>query len=145
MRLEWILLAEGAGTNGVGSVTAISINSNVLATPTVPVSTKRVVIMHFVGEPGESAGLAGRDVTVTVRVVSPSGDAILAHSVTGKFAAPTWPELPSGLDIAAELQLRITEYGTHDIVVSAQTDADNPMEGRTRLYVMEPPQTNRSA
>jgi hypothetical protein len=138
MRLEWILLAEGAGTNAVGSVTAISINSNVLAAPTVPVSTKRVVVMHFVGEPGESAGLAGRDVTVTVRVVSPSGDAILAHSGTGKFVAPKWPELPSGLDIAVELPLRITEYGVHDIVVSAQANDATTMEGRTRLYVMEP-------
>jgi hypothetical protein len=138
MRLEWILLAEGAGTNAVGSVTAISINSNVLATPAVPVSTKRVVVMHFVGEPGESAELAGQDITVTVRVVSPSDEAILAHSVTGKFVAPIWPELPSGLDIAAELPLRITEYGVHDIIVSAQANGTTPMEGRTRLYVMEP-------
>jgi hypothetical protein len=138
MHLEWILLAEGAGTNAVGSVTAISINSNVLATPTVPVSTKRVVVMHFVGEPGESAGLADRDITVTVRVVSPSGDAILAHSATGKFIAPTWPELPSGLDITVELPLRITEYGVHDIVVSAQASDATTMEGRTRLYVMKP-------
>lgn len=138
MRLEWILLAEGASTNAAGSVTAISINSNVLATPTVPASTKRVVIVHFVGEPGESAELAGRDVTVTVRVISPSGDTILAHSVTGKFAPPTWPELPSGLDIAVELPLRIAEHGAHDIVVLAEANDATTMEGRTRLYVVEP-------
>lgn len=139
MRLEWILLAEGVGTNAVGSVSAISINSNVLATPSVPVQTKRVVIAHFVGEPGESAHLVGQDVTVTARVLSPSGDAVLAQSVTGKFGAPIWPELPSGLDIAIELPLRITEYGAHDIVVSAQADGGAAMEGRTQLHVMAPP------
>src|SRR6266851_3454363 len=139
MHLEWILLAEGAGTNATGSVSAISINSNVLATPSVPVTTKRVVIAHFVGEPGESAHLAGRDVTVTARVLSPSGDAVLAHSATGKFVAPAWPELPSALDIAIELPLRITEYGAHNIVVSAQADDGAVMEGRIQLYVMEPP------
>jgi hypothetical protein len=143
MRLEWILLAEGIGTNSTGSVSAISINSNVLATPSVPVSTKRVVIAHFVGEPGESAHLAGRNVTVTARVLSPSGDAVFAQSATGKFVAPTWPELPSGLDIAIELALRITEYGAHDIVLSAQADDGAAMEGRTQLYVMEPPDTAR--
>ncbi|HUY44800.1 MAG TPA: hypothetical protein VMV92_03610 [Streptosporangiaceae bacterium] len=143
MHLEWILLAEGVGTNATGSVSAISINSNVLATPSVPVSTKRVVIAHFVGEPGDSAHLAGRDVTVTARVLSPSGDAVLAHSATGKFVAPAWPELPSGLDIAVELPLRITEYGAHDIVISAQADDGTVMEGRIQLYVMEPPTAAR--
>lgn len=143
MRLEWILLAEGVGTNATGSASAISINSNVLATPSVPVPTKRVVIAHFVGEPGESAHLAGRDVTVTARVLSPSGDAVLAHSATGKFVAPAWPELPSGLDIVIELPLRITEYGPHDIVVSAQADDGAVMEGRIQLYVMEPPPAAR--
>jgi hypothetical protein len=139
MRLEWILLAEGAGTNAVGSVSAISINSNVLATSSVPVSTKRVVIAHFVGEPGESAHIAGRDITVSARVLSPSGDAILVHSVTGKFIAPAWPELPSALDIVIDLSFRITEYGAHDIVVSAQAEDEAVMEGRIQLYVMEPP------
>jgi hypothetical protein len=143
MRLDWILLAEGAGTNAVGSVSAISINSNVLATPSVPLPTKRVVIAHFVGEPGESAHLAGQDVTVTARVLSPSGDAVLVHSATAKFGAPIWPELPSALDIAIELPLRITEYGAHDIVVSAQADDGAVMEGRIQLYVMEPPPTTQ--
>jgi hypothetical protein len=139
MRLEWILLAEGAGTNAVGSVSAISINSNVLATPSVPVPAKRVVIAHFVGEPGESAHLAGQNITVAARVLSPSGDAILVQSVTGKFIPPAWPQLPSGLDIVIDLSFRITEYGAHDIVVSAQADDGTVMEGRIQLYVMEPP------
>jgi hypothetical protein len=143
MRLEWILLADGAGTNAVGSLSAISINSNVFLTTSVPVSTKRVVIAHFVGEPGESAHLAGQDVTVTARVLSPSGEAVLAHSATGKFGAPIWPELPSALDIAIELPLRITEYGAHDIVVSAQADDGAVLEGRIQLYVLEPPPAAR--
>jgi hypothetical protein len=142
MRLEWILLAEGVGTNAVGSMTAISINSNVLATPAVPVTTKRVVIMHFVGEIGESAALDGRDITVSVRVLSPSGDPILANSANGRFQAPTWPGLPSGLDIAIEMSLRITEYGIHNIAVTAQADDETTLEGRTQLYVMEPSRPN---
>jgi hypothetical protein len=139
MRLEWILLAEGAGTNAAGSVSAISINSNVLATSSVPVPAKRVVIAHFVGEPGESADIAGRDVTISARVLSPSGDAILVNSATGRFVASAWPELPSGLDIVTDLSFRITKYGAHDIVVSAQADDGAVMEGRIQLYVMEPP------
>jgi hypothetical protein len=142
MRLEWILLAEGAGTNAAGAVTAISINSNVLAIPTVPVSTKRAVIMHFAGEAGESAALAGRDVTVSIRVLSPSGDPILALSAGAKFQAPTWPGLPSGLDILVEVPLRITEYGAHDIAVTAQADDETTLEGRTQLYVMDSSQPN---
>jgi hypothetical protein len=111
--------------------------------PTVPVTTKHVVVLHFAGEPGESAALTGKDVTASVQVVSPAGNAILAHSATGKFAASIWPEMPSGLDITVELPLRITEYGTHEIIVSDQTAAENStMEGRTNLYLMEPPKMN---
>jgi len=139
MRLEWILLAEGAGTNAVGNVSAISINSNVFPTPSIPASTKRVVIAHFIGEPGESADLAGQDITIDARVLSPSGNVALANSATGKFGSPTWPELPSAMDIMIELQLRITEYGAHDVVVSAQAESGAVMEGRIQLHVMEPP------
>lgn len=139
MRLEWILLAEGAGTNASGIVTAISINTNVVATPTVPVTTKRVVLTHFVGEPGEAADLAGKDLSVSVRVMSPSGNPILANTATSKFNLPVWPELPSGLDIAIELQLRVNEYGTHEIAVTAQADNETMLEAHTYLYVMQPP------
>jgi hypothetical protein len=139
MRLEWILLAEGAGTNASGIVTAISINTNVLATPTVPVTTKRVVLTHFVGEAKEAVDLAGKDLSVSVQVMSPSGKPILANTATSKFNMPVWPELPTGLDIAIELQLRVTEYGTHEITVTAQTDNEATMEAHTYLYVMQPP------
>lgn len=139
MRLEWILLAEGAGTNAIGSVSVISINANVVATPSVPASTKRVVVAHFSGEPGESEHLAGQELTVSARVVGPSGDAILAHSATGKFGAPIYPELPSGLDIMIELPLRVTEFGEHEIVVIAQAENGASMEGHIQLYVMTPP------
>lgn len=139
MRLEWILLAEGAGTNASGILTVISINTNVLATPNIPVATKRVVVAHFVGEPREAADLAGKDLSVSVKVTSPSGKPILVSSATSKFNVPAWPELPNGLDIALELQLRLNEYGTHEVVVTAQTDEKSTMEGRTYLYVMQPP------
>src|SRR5215469_15336594 len=96
MRLEWVLLAEGVGTNSAGAVTAISINQNVFATQSLPATTKRVILAHFAGEVEETAGLAGKEVTVSVQVLSPSGEAVFATSAGGKFPPPTYSDLPSG-------------------------------------------------
>jgi hypothetical protein len=139
MRLEWILLAEGIGTNAGGAVTAISINQNVLAAHTLPATTKRVILAHFVGGAEETAGFAGKEVTATVQVISPSGEAVFAASAGGRFPTPTYVDLPSGLDIAMELPLRVLEYGTYDVRVSAQTDDEQKMQGQTQFYVKLPP------
>jgi hypothetical protein len=139
MRLEWLLLAEGVGVNATNAVTVISINQNVLTSPTLPVSTRRVIVAHFVGDPAENSELEGRDIAVSAQVVSPSGKTIFANTNSGKFVAPPWPDLPVGFDVAVVLELRIAEYGPHDVQVSAQTGDLEPIEGHTYLYVMEPP------
>jgi hypothetical protein len=141
MRLEWIFLAEGIGVNASGAVTAISINANVFPTTVVPAVTKRVVLAHFTAESEETAGLVGKEVTITLRVTSPSGDAIFAHSASAKLATPAWPTLPSGFDVALEAQLRVTEFGKHEVELSARTEDGPALEARSHLYVVEPPKT----
>ena len=119
-------------------MTAIAINQNVVAAPALPTTTKRVIMAHFVGDDADSHALAGKDVTVSAQVLGPSGDVIFAATGGGKFPTPPWPGLPAGLDIAVELQLRITEYGRYDIRVSAQAPDAPKMDGHTFLYVSQP-------
>lgn len=138
MDLEWIILAEGFGTNANGAMTAIAINQNVVAAPVLPTTTKRAVIAHFLGHEAESHALADKDVTVSAQVLSPSGDVIFAATGGGKFPTSPWPDLPAGLDIAVELQLRITEYGRYEVRVSAQAPEVPKMEGHTYLYACQP-------
>jgi len=138
MELEWILLAEGFGTNGVGAVTAISINQNVVVAEALPTTSKRVILAHFVSREDERADLVDAEVTVAVQAVAPSGAVVFAHTAGGRFPPPTWPDLPRGLDVAVELQLRLTEYGRHEIRVSASAAGQN-MSGRTNLWVKQPP------
>lgn len=138
MELEWILLAEGFGTNSVGAVTAISINQNVIVAEALPTLSKRAILAHFVGREDERAELVDGEVTVTVQAVGPSGAIVVAQTVGGRFPPPTWPDLPRGLDVTVELQLRLTEYGRHEIRISAST-ADQKMSGHTSLWVMQPP------
>jgi hypothetical protein len=139
MNLEWILLAEGFGTNANGAMTAIAINQNVVAAPVLPATTKRVIMAHFVGDDAESHALIGKDVTVSAQVLGPSGDVIFAATAGGKFPTPPWPDLPTGLDIAVELQLRIIEYGRYEVRVSAQAPGAPKMEGHTYVYARQPP------
>jgi hypothetical protein len=138
MELEWILLAEGFGTNGVGAVTAISINQNVVVAAALPAPAKRVILAHFVSTDADQHDLDNAEVTVTAQAVSPSGAIVFAHTAGGRFPPPTWPDLPRGLDVAVELQLRLTEYGRHEIRVSAVA-ANREMSGSTYLFVKEPP------
>ncbi|MDQ2873817.1 MAG: hypothetical protein M3Y33_02950 [Actinomycetota bacterium] len=139
MRLEWVFLAEGIGVNASGAVTAISINANVFPTAAVPAVTKRVVLAHFTAESEESAGLIGKEITITLRVTGPSGEAIFAHGANARLATPAWPALPSGFDVALEAQLRVTEFGKHEVELSAHTEGGPALKAQSYLYVVEPP------
>ena len=97
----------------------------------------------LIGNPPHTGELVDKDLTVTARVLAPSGEAIFANNATGRFGRPAWPDLPAGLDIGVEIQLRATEFGTHEIVISAQSDDGATMEGRTQFYVMELPAVAR--
>jgi hypothetical protein len=97
-----------------------------------------VILAHFVSREDEPADLVDAEVTVAVQAGAPSGAIVFAHTTGGRFPPPTWPDLPRGLDVAVELQLRLTEYGRHEIRVSASAAGQN-MSGRTSLWVKQPP------
>jgi hypothetical protein len=138
MRLEWILMAEGFGSSASGSLTAISVNQNVLVAANLPITTKRGILAHFVAESAESNDLSDREFTVSSQVIGPSNEIVLATSLPGKFPRPAWPDLPTGLDIVFEFPLRIAEYGTYEIRISTRPTEGSEIQGCTYLHVREP-------
>src|SRR6266498_1458928 len=139
MNLEWILMAEGFGSGANGALTAIAVNQNVLTAETLPTTTKRGFLAHFVLDSSETEDLAALEITVSVQVVDPSGEIIIGTSVPAKLpGASPWPDLPVGVDVVVELPLRIREYGTHEIRISTQTPGSEKLQGSQYLYVREP-------
>jgi hypothetical protein len=138
VRLEWILMAEGFGSNASGALTAIALNQNVLVTPSLPVTTKRAILAHFVVEGEEAHTLADQEITVSSQVIGPSNETVLASSLPGRFPRPAWPDLPVGLDIIFEFPLRITEYGTYEIRVSTRAISGDEIRGHINLHVRQP-------
>jgi hypothetical protein len=137
MKLEWVILAEGLGQDSKGAVTAIGLNQNVLITPTVPASTKRAIMAHFV-EDGDAVK-TGDKMTFRVTFVSPSGKIINALTSPATLAPMPWSDLPISIDMPAEMVLACVEYGTYTINAEVELPTGETMSGNVKFYVREAP------
>lgn len=138
MKLEWILLAEGIGQDSKGAITAIGLNQNVLAAPSLPATTKRAVIVHLVADNG--AFKPGEKITVRFSVTSPSGQVIAAQTAQATAGQLPWPDLPATSDLSAEMMLVVNEYGTHWLEVVIQPPGGEEIRGQIAVHVVVPVQ-----
>lgn len=137
MKLEWIILAEGFGTNSNGAVTAIGINQRVVIAPGLPADTKRGVIAHFSTD-GELA--VGDEIEVSVSVTDPAGNPVMAMTAPARpNPTPHWPGVPGGVDIFLEIPLRLAAYGKYEVTLSLTPPGGEKVTGHVPLYVAEPP------
>lgn len=137
MNLEWIILAEGLGTDAKDAVTLIGLNQNVFMTPVLPAPTKRAVVAHLLLEDEEV--FLGASARFAMRVEAPSGTVLSASSGGGELSPGLNPDLPSTLDIPAQMALMITEYGTHKIIVEITGPFGDQCKGEVLLFVAPPP------
>ena len=138
MKLDWILLAEGLGQDAKGAFTAIGLNQNVLAAPSLPVATKRAMIVHLVADKGDLQ--PGDQLTLRFSVASPSGQIIAAQTAQAAVGTLQWPELPITSDFPVEMLLNFSEYGTHRFEVAIQVAGREEMRDGVDFYVVAPPQ-----
>lgn len=136
MKVEWILLAEGLGQDAKGAITVIGLNQNVLGAPSLPVTTKRAVVAHFVADKGSLA--PGDKLTLRFSVTSPSGKVIAAQTAQATIGQLPWPDLPASSDLPVELGLTFYEYGTHRFEVAVQTADGQEVTGQIDFYVVTP-------
>jgi hypothetical protein len=135
LRIAWVILAEGIGSDAKHAFTAIGVNQNVLVTPKFPATTKRAVIAHF-----EDVELtSGDSVQVSFSVIAPSGRVLVAQTGTVTATDPPWPELPRVFDVPAEFAISVSEYGTHILRAEAVPPDGEVLTGEVALYVMKPP------
>jgi hypothetical protein len=111
VKLEWLLIAEGFGRDAKQAITAIGINQNVQIAQSLPVVTKRGVFAHLTDEEGRLK--EGDTISVSLQVKSPSGRTIIGQTSEGPVGPPPWPDLPVGVDIVAEVGLRLPEFGRY--------------------------------
>ena len=143
MKIEWILLAEGLGQDAKGAITAIGLNQNVLATPSLPATTKRAVVARLVGEDGGSLN-SGDKVTLRFSVSDPAGHVIAAQTAQGTIGPRPWPDLPLSSDLPIELVLTFQQYGTHKFEVAVQASDGTEVNGHLDFYVVTPPKAELS-
>jgi hypothetical protein len=137
--MEWILLAEGLGQDAKGAITAIGLNQNILAAPSLPATTKRAVVAHLVAddEPLET----GDKITLRFSVTSPSGQVVAAQTAQATVGPVLWPNLPATSDLPVDMVLTFNEYGTHRFEVAVQTTGGDELEGHIDFHVVAPAQS----
>jgi hypothetical protein len=136
VKLDWMLLAEGFGQDAKGAITAIGVNQNVVLAPSLPITTKRAVLVHIVDEAGSLK--PGGKVHFSFSVHSPSGQVLLAQSGQLAVGEKVWQDLPASVDLPAEFTLTAYEYGVHRITAQINYDDIDGVEYSIPLYVHEP-------
>lgn len=145
MQIEWIGLAEASVEDGRGVVALIGVQQNVVAAASLPIRDLKRVVPVFISDSDASSPVLVEGVGVTIRVTveSPTGDVLLFARQTSTLGPPKWRGIPTSLHIFVEMQLEITEYGTHTIRVEAETSEGEMVTGTKELYVMAPDQRIR--
>jgi hypothetical protein len=136
VKIEWILLAEGLGQDAKGAITAIGLNQNILAAPTLPATTKRAVVAHLVA--GEGTLSPGDNITLRFNVSSPDGQVIAAQTAQAAIGPRPWPDLPFTLDFPVELVLTFHQYGAHKFELGARALEGPEIREQLDFYVVEP-------
>src|SRR5579859_3083663 len=137
MKIGWMLLAEGIGQDSRAVLTAIGLNQNVLATPTLPTVTKRAIIVHIISDAEPLK--VGYKLNVTFNITNPHGKIITAQNGQITIGKVPWPDLPVSFDMPVELIFNVSEYGTYLIGAAVQV-ADGPeMSEQIEFYVVDAP------
>lgn len=134
MRISWVLLAEGMTLDARGGVAAVAIGQQVFPAPSLPVTTKRAIIIHVV----EDAGVmqSNSNFGISIRVTDPRGSVVIAQSAAVAVGQIPWPKLPAVTVLPLELMLTLSEYGTYRFDVQVQPpEGGDPLDGSVEMYV----------
>jgi hypothetical protein len=131
--IKWILLAEAVAQNGDGVLSAIGIGQNVALAYSLPVRTKRALVVRVESTEAE---LPGDQMVVEFSVVAPSGKTIVAQNAQAPIGPPKFTEFPWTAHIPAELGMTLTEFGTH-VVRAAVTIGSEAHEATLPLHVLQ--------
>lgn len=136
MKLSCALMAEGITQDSRGLITAVGLFQNVLATAALPVTAKRAAVMLITGDSADF--VLGRPIKFSISVLTPSGSNIAENRGVTQIAPTLYPELPSGLNIAAEIAFTVSEYGKHVLRMVAEPDGEPEITSEIEFYVVLP-------
>lgn len=136
MKVEWVIIAEGLGTAGNGAITAIGINQVLIIASTLPINTKRAIMVHLVDD---DDSLADKELGLGVKVLSPSGKILVAQTAPARTGKPQWPDIPVTFDIFTEIGLLLAEYGTYVVDVEVTLPDGTGTQAQANFYVRKPP------
>lgn len=135
MKMDWVIIAEGVGSDAGGALTAIGVDQNVLIAPALPTRTKRAVIVHLVE--GDRPVTPGTSLQFTITVTSPNGKVVSAQSGEAQLGPRLYVDLPGTVTIPVEFQLPVSEYGSYTITATVDEARSEQLSGSTTLYVVE--------
>lgn len=137
MKIDWVLLAEGATLDARGAVTAVGLNQNIFPAASLPATTKRAIISHVIEDPGVIQPQS--KFTISIRIRDPRGNVVVAQTAAVAVGHIPWPSLPLTTDLPLELALNLTEYGTYHFEVEIQPPGGGDTEtGTVEMYVVRP-------
>lgn len=137
MKLRWMALAEGLGTDAKGALTLIGLSQNVFSASEYPATTKRAVLLHL-AEDDASESTAGR-IRIYYSVKDPSGAVVLAQTIEVQVGARAIPDLPAHADIPAEFILTLEAPGTYRICADITWPDGSAESTEVPLYVIPRP------
>lgn len=138
LRFEWLGLSEASVEDGRGVTALVGLNQNVVVAFELPAVTRRSVVVILVDE-GEPTLEPGSDLTLEMSVEGPDERRLMSATQTIQVGERTWPDIPGGINIAAQVQMSLTKYGTYQIrcVVTPEGDREG-VHASKELYVVKP-------
>jgi len=135
MRLDWIGIAEASTTDSRGVLTLVGVNQNVAIAESLPAEVKRTVVIYLVDE--DASLQPESQLQIRVSVENPKGEEVASQEGELRIVSKPFPTLPGAIQLAIDLDLQVTEYGTY--IIKCFVDGPNGMhlEGSKPLHVVQ--------
>lgn len=142
MKIDILILAEGAVIDGRGTLSLIGVNQRVISPLSLPFHIKQRLIMALSDEAPESPEPEFGQIPsgeVAVKVLDPTGSATFATSE--EIKAPTekqWLDLPLVLNVIMDVDIKGDSYGIYTVEVRYTPPDSGEQLHRFPIYVVSP-------
>ncbi|MFJ8626254.1 hypothetical protein ACIRD3_25925 [Kitasatospora sp. NPDC093550] len=140
MKIDHVILAEGAAADLRGALTLVGVNQRVVNAPSLPFSFKQSLAITFTSGPASTANEAAQNGQLSVAVTGPGGDTTFAVSTAIPIAPSARKDAPSIGHILLELPISGTSHGTYRVSVTWEAPEDDRDTRNIDLYVVAPEQ-----
>ena len=135
LSIDSVIIAEGVTTDSRGALTIVGVGQNVALVDEFPAKRRYAVVVHA---KSDAAIPAGEKIVWRISALSDEGDELATFSDVYDAKDPRYPDLPSGLVLAAQIGFVLPKPGSYRVACGVEVGEESA-QAETAIYAVQKP------